>query len=103
MQEFINQTPKLKAQQDLLIFHPGIAELTAAKLLAEIGDISVFENAPQLAAYAGLNPRGFRSGPLCIKNRSSQNREANLSGKSSTCQLCLLNAITRSFVLFVLV
>ena len=62
MQEFINQTPKLKAQQDLLISIPGIAELTAAKLLAEIGDISVFENAPQLAAYAGLNPRGFRSG-----------------------------------------
>ena len=62
MQQFISQTPKLKAQQDLLISIPGIAELTAAKLLAEIGDISVFENAPQLAAYAGLNPRGFRSG-----------------------------------------
>lgn len=67
MQEFINQTPKLKVQQDLLISIPGIAELTAAKLLAEIGDISVFENAPQLAAYAGLNPRGFRSGSSVYK------------------------------------
>jgi len=30
--------------------------------LAEIGDITSFENAPQLAAYAGLNLKGFRSG-----------------------------------------
>jgi transposase len=67
IQEFIDQTPALKAQQDLIVTIPGIGKITAAKLLAEIGDISAFENASQLAAYAGLNPRGFRSGSSVFK------------------------------------
>jgi transposase len=62
IQQHIDQNPSLKSQQELLISIPGIGQLTAARLLAEIGDISAFEDAPQLAAYAGLNPRGFRSG-----------------------------------------
>ena len=62
MQQHIDQTPPLKFKQDLLISIPGIGKLTAARLLAEIGDISSFEDAPQLAAYAGLNPKGSRSG-----------------------------------------
>jgi transposase len=62
IQDFIDQNPGLKSQQDLLNSIPGIGDLTAAKLLAEITDISSFEGAPQLAAYAGLNPKGFRSG-----------------------------------------
>jgi transposase len=62
IQDYIDQTPGLKSQQDLVRSIPGIGKLTAAKLLAEIGDISSFEGAPQLAAYAGLNPKGFRSG-----------------------------------------
>jgi len=41
---------------------PGIGDLTAHILLAEIGDVSTFDNAPQLAAYAGLNPQGHCSG-----------------------------------------
>ncbi len=62
IQSFINQTPSLKSQQDLLVSIPGIAKKTSAKLLAEIGDITTFEDAPQLAAYAGLNPKGASSG-----------------------------------------
>ena len=62
LQQHIDQHPSLKAQQELLISIPGIGQLTAARLLAEIGDISTFDDAPQLAAYAGLNPKGFRSG-----------------------------------------
>lgn len=62
LHQFIDQDTYLKSQRDLLISIPGIGKLTAARLLAEIGDISSFENAPQLAAYAGLNPRGFSSG-----------------------------------------
>lgn len=62
IQDYIDQNPGLKSQQDLLNSIPGIGDLTAAKLLAEITDISSFEAAPQLAAYAGLNPKGFRSG-----------------------------------------
>ena len=57
-----NSIPASASQQELLISIPGIGKLTAARLLAEIGDISAFEDAPQLAAYAGLNPKGSRSG-----------------------------------------
>src|SRR5574340_32966 len=59
--------PDLKEQSDLLETIPGIGKLTAARLLAEIGDISCFEDASQLAAYAGLNPRGVRSGTSVYK------------------------------------
>lgn len=62
IQDFIDKTPGLKSQQKLLTTIPGIGDLTAFTLLAEIGDISAFDNAPQLAAYAGLTPQGHRSG-----------------------------------------
>jgi transposase len=67
MQELIAFTPELKRQFDLLVTIPGIGDLTAARLLAEIGDIARFEDAPQLAAYAGLNPKGFHSGSSVFK------------------------------------
>jgi transposase len=54
--------PELHAQQQLLESIPGIAELTAAKLLGEIRAITDFESARQLAAYAGLHPANFLSG-----------------------------------------
>jgi transposase len=62
IQQLIDNTPELKRQATLLFSIPGIGWLTAAKILAEIGDISSFKDAPQLAAYAGLNPKGIRSG-----------------------------------------
>jgi len=72
IQDFINKTPGLKSQQKLLTTIPGIGDLTANTLLAEIGDISAFDSAPQLAAYAGLNPQGHRSG-------SSVHKKARIS------------------------
>ena len=72
MQNLVNADPELKHQQDLLVSIPGIGRLTAHRLIAEIGDISRFEDAPQLAAYAGLNPKNFRSG-------SSVNRKPRIS------------------------
>jgi transposase len=60
--DHIDQHPDLKAKQKLLISISGIGKITANKLLAEIGDIGAFENASQLAAYAGLSPKQFRSG-----------------------------------------
>lgn len=62
IQQVIVDTPQLKRKLELLVSITGIGKLTAARLLAELGDFSCFENAPQLAAYAGLNPKGFRSG-----------------------------------------
>ncbi len=60
--DHIDQHPSLKQQKELLISIPGIAAVTAAKLLAEIPPLERFEGAPQLAAYAGLTPRQHQSG-----------------------------------------
>ena len=62
IEDFIDQTPSLKSQHKLLTSIPGIGDLTAFTLLAEIGDVSTYDGAPQLAAYAGLNPQAHRSG-----------------------------------------
>src|SRR3954465_12528355 len=41
---------------------PGIAQMTAAHILAEITDITQYRSARQVAAYAGLVPRERQSG-----------------------------------------
>lgn len=80
--EHFKQHPHLKSQRDLLTSIPGIAETTAAVLLAEIRDISAFDSAAQLAAFAGLTPREFSSGssvhgkPRLSKIGSSRLRKA---------------------------
>lgn len=62
IEDLTDQTPDVKSQKFLLTSIPGIGDLTASTLLAEIGDPSNYDGAPQLAAYAGLNPQGHRSG-----------------------------------------
>ena len=62
IKEHVDQHPDLKEKQNLLTSIPGIGMLTAIKLIAEIGEIEDFTSAPQLAAYAGLAPRQFKSG-----------------------------------------
>jgi len=62
IQGHIHQHPELKHQQDLLVSIPGVGRLTAAKLLGEVRNITDFQDARQLAAYAGLTPKNFFSG-----------------------------------------
>jgi len=62
IRDHIDQQPGLKRQRDLLASIPGIGHLTAALLLAEIGDWRRFAHAGQVVAFAGLNPRQRRSG-----------------------------------------
>ena len=62
IRDHIDQHPDLKQRKDLLTSIPGIADVTAAKLLAEIPSLERFEGAPQLAAYAGLTPSQHQSG-----------------------------------------
>jgi transposase len=54
--------PDLKHRRDLLDSIPGIAELTAAILLGELGDLTRFASAQALAAYVGLCPQHHESG-----------------------------------------
>jgi transposase len=52
----------LKRQRELLDSIPGIAEATAAVLLAEVPDIKQYRSAREVAAFAGLVPRERQSG-----------------------------------------
>lgn len=62
IRDHIDRHPQLRQQRELLTSIPGIGDITAFKLLAEIRDIRVFDSAPQLAAFAGLTPRHHLSG-----------------------------------------
>jgi transposase len=59
-----DQHPDLKRQRELLDSIKGIAGRTATRLLAELGDWKQFTNARAVVAYAGLNPRQYRSGSI---------------------------------------
>jgi len=62
IKDLIDRHPDLREQYDLLTTIPGIGPQTAAHFLAEVPDISRFESAGELAAYAGLTPYQHDSG-----------------------------------------
>ena len=79
IEECIDHSPEFKQARNLLVSIPGIAQLTAARILGEVRDILDFENASQLAAYAGLTPREFTSGTsVHKKSRISKLGNAHL-------------------------
>lgn len=58
----IDHYPDLKKQRDLLDSIPGIGDLTASYLIAELGDIHRFQDVGDVVAFVGLNPRQHQSG-----------------------------------------
>ncbi|HET6671293.1 MAG TPA: IS110 family transposase [Pyrinomonadaceae bacterium] len=62
IRKHIDQHPALKQQSELLNSIPGIADTTAAVLLAEVPHIKQYRSARQLTAFAGLVPRERQSG-----------------------------------------
>jgi len=72
----IDNHPRLKRQSELLDSIPGIAETTAARLLAEITDIKQYRSARQVAAYAGLVPRERQSG-TSVRGRTRLSKIGN--------------------------
>ncbi len=62
IKEHIQGHPDLHEAQALLLSIPGIAQKTAALVLAELGPIESFANASQVAAFAGLAPCERESG-----------------------------------------
>ncbi|PKG36921.1 IS110 family transposase, partial [Psychromonas sp. Urea-02u-13] len=46
----------------LLLTIPGVGPVTAAALMAAVGDANVFKNGRQLAAWIGLTPSQYASG-----------------------------------------
>lgn len=76
IRQHINSHPTLKQQSRLLDSIPGIAETTAALLLAEITDITQYRRARQVAAYAGLVPRERQSG-TSVRGRTRLSKIGN--------------------------
>jgi transposase len=74
--EHFNEHPDLNHQQQLLCTIPGIAELTAARLLGEFLGFGSFSNARQLAAFAGLSPRQHQSGQS-VQGRTHLSKTGN--------------------------
>lgn len=71
----IAQDADLHRKKQLLLSIPGIGEKTAHTILGEILYLDSFENAKQVAAYAGLNPRQRCSGKM--KGRSPISKTGN--------------------------
>ncbi len=72
IRQHIDQHPTLREQRELLVSIPGIGDTTAARLLAKMLDVKLYQSARQLAAFAGLVPRLHESG-------NSIKRKARLS------------------------
>lgn len=54
--------PDLRRDRELLTSIPGFGEKTAARILGELPDVSLFRNSKAAAAYAGLSPAHRQSG-----------------------------------------
>lgn len=64
IQQHFDDNDDLRGQRDLLTSINGIADKTAALILAELGDIHRFESSRSVTAFAGLNPKLLESGTL---------------------------------------
>ncbi len=76
--ELINRHPPLRKQRDLLTTIPGIAELTASRILGEMPNISEYRNAKSVASFAGLSPREYQSGTIRGRTRLAKTGNSRL-------------------------
>lgn len=82
IKEHFDDNDDLRSKRDLLASIDGIADRTAALLLAELGDIARFKSSKSVAAFAGLNPRlqesGSHKGHVQISRTGSASLRAGL-------------------------
>lgn len=76
IEDHIDKHPKLKDQRDLLTTIKGVGEKTANTFLAEIGTVSNFRTAKEVAAYCGLNVQERTSGSS-VRGRSRLSKTGN--------------------------
>src|SRR5690606_21491500 len=62
MAAVVGKSPALQRDMKLLTSIYGVAFITAAVVLAEIGDLRKFTRARQLTAFVGVSPRHVHSG-----------------------------------------
>lgn len=93
MRNLVAADPTLRHNSRLLESIPGIGELTACLLLAELPPLENFGSGRSLCAYAGLSPRQNESGTfkgrtrLCKKGRAGLRRILYMPARSlMTCK-----------------
>lgn len=62
LSKHIDDDPDLRRRRHLLVSIKGISDLTAARVMAELGDIERFGDVRALVAFVGLNPALRQSG-----------------------------------------
>jgi transposase len=67
--DLLDNTPNLKKDIDNIQTIPGIGKKTAVAVISSVTNINLFEDARQLAAFAGLTPKDYQSGSS-IKKKS---------------------------------
>ena len=76
--QLVNRHPPLRKQRDLLTTIPGIADLTASRILGEMPNISEYRKAKSVAAFAGLSPREHQSGTMRGRTRLAKTGNSRL-------------------------
>ena len=67
-----------RAEYNIILSLPGIGPNTAVRLMAEIGDITRFNNNKQLNAFAGIDIRRFQSGKTFFKDKINKRGNKHL-------------------------
>jgi transposase len=78
IKSLIEVHPALRSDRDLIATIPGIADLTAARILGEMPNISQYRNSAAVAAFAGLSPREHQSGISRGRTRLAKTGNARL-------------------------
>jgi len=65
---------KLLPEYDTVIAMYGVGEITAAQLMAELGDVRRFENRGSIVAFAGIDPEVNESGSYVSKSNPASKR-----------------------------
>lgn len=76
IRDHISTHPGLKRDAKLLQSIPGVGELTAWDILAELPDVAQFDSAQSVSAYAGLAPREHQSGKS-VRKQTRLSKQGN--------------------------
>lgn len=68
----------IKKSENVITSIPGIADVTAAIIISEIGDINRFNNPGQVLAFAGLDPSVKQSGTFNASSTKMSKRGSSL-------------------------
>jgi transposase len=99
IRDHVTRHPELTRQQALLTSIPGIGEMTATRLLAEMAPLERFQSARQAAAYTGLTPKHHESGSS-VRGRARLSKIGNARVRKALYWPAIAAyGLTRSFAL----